>query len=243
MTITPLGDSALIVRSDEKSDDAPERTLREVLATKSAIERARIRGVLECASAYTTVAVFFDPTDAIAQGARPDGVMEWFESHVREAIESTGPKGAPSPARQFKVPMCCEGEFALDLKDVAVSARLTEREVIDLYCATDFQVRCIGFTPGFPYLAGLPEKLFTPRRSIPRTKIAAGSVAIGGGQAGIYPMVSPGGWNVIGRTPWLLFNPEENPPALLRAGDSVRFKSIACAEFDALYEGSSVRPK
>ena len=243
MKLTPLGDSALIVRSDENSDDAPERTLREILATKSAIERARIRGVLECASAYTTVAVFFDPCDAIEQGAQPDAVMEWFESRVREAIGSAGRKRAHSRARQFEIPICCEAEFALDLKDVAVASGLPEHDVIDLYCATDFQVRCIGFTPGFPYLAGLPGKLFTPRRPVPRTQIPAGSVAIGGGQAGIYPMVSPGGWNVLGRTPLPLFDPQKNPPALLRAGDRVRFKSIARAEFDALHETSRPRQR
>ena len=110
---------------------------------------------------------------------------------------------------------------------------MSPKEVVDLHSGADYHVNCIGFTPGFAYLAGLPEKLTTPRRATPRKEIPAGSVAIGGTQSGIYPLRSPGGWNVIGRTPLRLFEPQKNPPTLLRAGDRLRFRAISRQEFEA----------
>ncbi len=99
--------------------------------------------------------------------------------------------------------------------------------------AADYRVNCIGFTPGFPFLTGLPKTLATPRRATPRKEIPAGSVGIGGAQTGIYPLRSPGGWNLIGRTPFRLFDPARNPPVLLSAGDRVRFRAITREEFAA----------
>ena len=109
---------------------------------------------------------------------------------------------------------------------------MSPNEVVDLHSTAHYLVNCLGFTPGFPYLTGLPKKLTTPRRATPRKEIPAGSVAIGGMQTGIYPQVSPGGWNVIGRTPRRLFRIEDDPPALLRAGDRVRFRAITRTEFE-----------
>src|SRR5207237_3218780 len=113
-----------------------------------------------------------------------------------------------------------------DLEHVARHERVRCKEVVDLDYGAEYRVHCLGFTPGFPFLGGLPGKIATPRRDIPRKEIPAGSVAIGGKQTGIYPIKSPGGWNVIGRTPLRLFDPEKDPPALLRAGDLVRFRAI-----------------
>jgi inhibitor of KinA len=103
-------------------------------------------------------------------------------------------------------------------------------------------VACIGFVPGFPFLAGLPRALATPRRATPRKEIPPGSVGIGGAQTGIYPLRSPGGWNLIGRTPLKLFNPSKSPPALLRAGDPVRFRAITRKEFESLNEAKLGHP-
>jgi len=116
---------------------------------------------------------------------------------------------------------------------VAQHAGRTAQEVVDLHSGAEYRVSCLGFTPGFPFLAGLPNELGTPRRKIPRKEIPAGSVAIGGTQTGIYPVKSPGGWNVIGRTALRLFDPTKSPPAFLRAGDRVRFRSITREEFEA----------
>ena len=116
---------------------------------------------------------------------------------------------------------------------MAEHTRLSADEVVDLHSRAEYRVACIGFVPGFPFLTGLAKKLATPRRATPRKEISPGSVGIGGPQTGIYPLRSPGGWNLIGRTPLRLFDPQQDPPTLLRAGDRVRFRAITREEFDA----------
>jgi inhibitor of KinA len=234
MKITPLGDSALLLDLEPEANGPAGKTLRRVLSIKRAIERAKIPGLIECSSSYQTVAAFFDPLASKSQGVEAGAAGSWFESRLRKAAASG--KSAPRfRFRKLEIPFCADPEFAFDLAEVASRAGLSEAEVIQQYCATLFQVMSVGFTPGFPYLAGLPEKLACARRSSPRLSIPEGSVAIGGNQAGIYSMASPGGWNVIGRTPLTLFAPE-NPPTLLRPGDHVRFRAISRAEFEILRE-------
>jgi inhibitor of KinA len=133
--------------------------------------------------------------------------------------------------RTIEVPVCYDPEFALDLEAVAQHCGLSPNEVGKRHAAARYQVRCIGFTPGFPYLSGLPAALATPRRATPRTAVPAGSVAIGAGQTGIYPLRSPGGWNIIGRTPLPLFDLAREPAALFAPGDRVRFVAIDRKEF------------
>ena len=240
MEITPLGDSALIVRVAESFESAPDETLSEVLAVRRRLETAQLPGVIEIAPAYTTVAVFFDPTRVIDARAPTENVFDWLAKKVREAVvearvltreSESAAEDSRHYSRLIEVPVCYEVEFALDLEDVARRAGVHWKEIVDLHCSAEYRVHCLGFTPGFPFLGGLPGKLATPRRSTPRKEIPAGSVAIGGAQTGIYPIKSPGGWNVIGRTPLRLFDPAKNPPVLLRAGDRVRFRAITHEEF------------
>ena len=233
MEIMPLGDSALTVRVDDRFKDAPEKTLKEVLNVVRRLEDAHIPGIIELAPAYTTVGVFFDPIRVIDGAVEPDCVIEWLTQKICEGLaHGKRKRGGRAVARVVEVPVCYDPEFALDLDHVAQHAQMSPKEVVDLHQATDFHVSCIGFTPGFPYLAGLPEKLATPRRATPRKEIPAGSVAIGGRQSGIYSLRSPGGWNVIGRTPLRLFDPQTDPPTLLRAGDRLRFQAISRQEFE-----------
>ncbi len=230
MEITPLGDSALLIRVAENFDDAPIDVLNKVLATKRALERAQIPGVVELAPAYTTVGCFYNPVRAIDAGAPVENVFGWIEQRIGKALSEI--QGNRIEGSLVEIPVCYETEFALDLEHVARHAGVHWKEVVDLYCGAEYRVHCLGFTPGFPFLGGLPRKLATPRRDVPRKEIPAGSVAIGGKQTGVYPIKSPGGWNVIGRTPLQLFDPRKNPPALLRAGDRVRFRSITREEFE-----------
>jgi inhibitor of KinA len=233
MEITPLGDSALTIRVDDRFKDAPEKTLKEVLNVIRRLEDAHIPGIIELAPAYTTVGVFFDPIRVINCAVEPDSVIEWLTQKICEGLAHGKRKqGGRAVARVVEVPVCYDPEFALDLDHVAQHAQMSPKEVVDLHHATEYHVYCIGFTPGFPYLGGLPEKLATPRHATPRKEIPAGSVAIGGRQSGIYPLRSPGGWNVIGRTPLRLFDPQTNPPALLRTGDRLRFQAISRQEFE-----------
>ena len=233
MEIAPLGDSALIVRVRESFDGAPDETLNAVLATRRLLENAQLPGVIELAPAYTTVAIFFDPVLIVAAGAKPDELFDWLAERIRKVISNAKEVRADQVKTSLiEISVCYDSEFAPDLEEVARRAGLGAQEVVDLYNATEYRVHCIGFTPGFPFLGGLPSKLATPRRSTPRKEIPAGSVAIGGAQAGIYPVKSPGGWNLIGRTPLRLFDPQKKPPALLRAGDRVRFRAISREEFE-----------
>ncbi|ORM73224.1 hypothetical protein HA48_10680 [Pantoea wallisii] len=127
------------------------------------------------------------------------------------------------PSRLVEIPVVYGGEAGPDLAEVAERAGMTPKQVVELHSATDYVVYFIGFQPGFPYLGGLDERLHTPRRAEPRVVVPAGSVGIGGSQTGIYPLAAPGGWQLIGHTPLSLFDPDAQPPTLLRPGDSVRF--------------------
>ena len=235
MEITSVGDSALIVRVRDRFEDAPEETLKKVLDVFRRLENARIPGVIELTPAYTTVAVFFDPARVINATVKPNRASEWLTQKIHEVL--TGRKRKQSKqaaASEIEIPVCYEPEFALDLDHVADHARMSPNEVVNLHSRAHYLVNCLGFTPGFPYLTGLPKKLTTPRRAMPRKEIPTGSVAIGGTQTGIYPQASPGGWNVIGRTALRLFDAQKDPPVLLRAGNRVRFRAITREEFEAL---------
>jgi inhibitor of KinA len=239
MEIVPLGDSALIVRVREQFEDAPEETLNEVLQTFQQLRSAAIPGVIEVAPAYTSVAVFFDPIAVAKTSTSADQAFNWFVERVRGVVAAGADRGgrvktATRDVRLIEIPVCYDPEFAPDLDDVARHARISTKEVIDLHSAAQYRVSCIGFVPGFPFLTGLARKLATPRRVTPRKEIPPGSVGIGGAQTGIYPLRSPGGWNLIGRTPLNLFDPPKNPPALLHAGDYVRFRPITREEFNSL---------
>jgi inhibitor of KinA len=233
MRVEPLGDSAVIVRlTDEFS---PETSLRMVLDAARGLEAAAIPGVTELAPACNTIGVFYDPTrlELAPDGSPFDVLATKIQSVLNAAAFESESEDA---SRVIEVPVCYDLEFAPDLAEVAVHAGLSEDEVVRRHSAANYQVSSVGFTPGFPYLSGLPTELATPRRATPRTEIPAGSVAIGGTQTGIYPRKSPGGWNIIGRTPLRLFDVQREPPALFQAGDQVRFRQITREEFDSYHE-------
>ena len=238
MHITALGDSALIVRVRDRFEDAPEKTLDTVLRAFQQLQNAAIPGIIELAPAYTSVAVFYDLITVAKATETPDRVFDWLTARVGAAVAAGADRGrrrrtGRSGVRLVEIPVCYDLEFALDIDDVARRANISPGEVIRLHSAAEYRVACIGFVPGFPFLAGLPKELTTPRRDVPRKQIPPGSVGIGGAQTGIYPLRSPGGWNLIGRTPMRLFDPQKNPPALLRAGERVRFRKISRDEFES----------
>jgi inhibitor of KinA len=236
MEILPLGDSALIVRVREQFEDAPEETLDEVLRTFRELQKAHIPGVIELAPAYTSVAVFVDPVAVAKASTAPDEMFNSLAGKIRSAaslVAAVCDRRSPAP-RVIEIPVCYDPEFAPDIDAVAQCADISPSEVVHLHTAPVYRVACIGFVPGFPFLTGLAKKLATPRRDVPRKEIPAGSVGIGGAQTGIYPLRSPGGWNLIGRTPLKLFDPAKDPPTLLAAGDRVRFRAITRQEFDVM---------
>jgi inhibitor of KinA len=236
MEIIPLGDSALVVRVREQFEDAPDETLDEVRRVFQLLQRAEIPGVIELAPAYTSVAVFFDPDAILKANRAASGAFEWLGTRIHSAVAGVGDRrrGKRKTSRVIEIPVCYDREFAPDLEDVAKHAEISAQEVVDLHSTSEYRVACIGFVPGFTFLAGLPRNLGTPRRDVPRKEIPPGSVGIGGAQTGIYPLRSPGGWNLIGRTPLKLFDPSKNPPTLLHPGDRVRFRAITREEFGSL---------
>jgi KipI family sensor histidine kinase inhibitor len=166
--------------------------------------------------AYATLLVRYDPL-------RCDPEVLAAELYRRASTVS----GRPTPsARTFEIPVRYGGADGPDLADVARAAGITSDEFAARHAAADYEVRFLGFLPGFPYLAGLPRLLHAPRRGTPRAHVPAGSVAIAGAQAGIYPVASPAGWNVIGRTEFVLFDAERENPATLAGGDRVRFRIV-----------------
>jgi inhibitor of KinA len=238
MEITPLGDSALNVRVCDGFDENPALALESVLDALRRLGGAQLPGVIELAPAYTSVAVFYDPVSVIEASRDAGAANEWLADRIREVL---GAKIDPGVAvkeepRLVTIPVCYGGQFGPDLDDVAKHTGFSPEEVIRRHTTAEYRVHCIGFSPGFPYLGGLPSELATPRRATPRKAVPAGSVGIGGNQTGVYPLSSPGGWHIIGRTPCRLFAVELDPPTSLRAGDRVGFRAITREEFDAWTE-------
>jgi inhibitor of KinA len=233
MDFVALGDSAVILRVVDNPGGDSDEALETVLETVRRVEGAQIPGIIEVAPAYTTVAISYDPVAALEAGAPPDKIFDWLCEKVRAAARTRSRRTKSTSPREIEIPVCYDREFALDIDDVAKSANLGADEIERRHAAAHYRVSCVGFTPGFPFLSGLPAELATPRRPTPRTKIPAGSVAIGGRQTGVYPVESPGGWNIIGRTPLQLFDSNRADPALVHAGDRVRFRAITREQFEA----------
>jgi len=232
MQITPLGDNALVL---ELGDVIDESTHLRVQKVWRALAAAPLPGVTELVPAYTTVTAFYDPLAAVRAGAPEGDIADWLGVKLRERIKDP-PKSEKFKSRTVEIPVCYDAEFGPDLGLVAKQAKLTPEEVVKRHAKPEYLVYLVGFAPGFPYLGGLPKELRTPRHAKPRMAVPPGSVGIGGEQTGIYPLATPGGWNLIGRTPMKLFRPGEEPPVLLRAGDRVKFKAITREEFAKLEE-------
>lgn len=209
MEFRPASDSSLLISFGESI--SPDFH-REVVRLLQALD-TKPPGVRNVHPAFASVLVDFDP--------RRYGHQQ-VEQLVRDRL--TDWRNVPAePVRTVEIPVCYGGESGPDLEDVARHCGLPSADVIRLHSAADYLVYFLGFSPGFPYLGDLPLELATPRLPTPRQSVPAGSVAIGGSQTGIYPSNSPGGWRIIGRTTIRLFDATADPPALLRAGDHIRF--------------------
>ncbi len=208
MTIQPASDrSLLFIFGDEISFDTHVAVARLTRCLEG------VRGILNVHPAYTSVLVDFDPCLRS---------HDEVEALVLERMAGDAGQAPPEP-RHLEIPVRYGGEFGPDLGDVARHTGLTEARVVELHAAAEYVVYFVGFSTCFPYLGGLPPELATPRLPAPRKLVPVGSVAIGGAQAGIYPLASPGGWRLIGRTELKLFDLAATPPPLLRMGDRVRF--------------------
>ena len=213
-----LGDRAIVIRLGESIDAA---SFRHVQALLRHFDEFPSPAVVECVPAFTTITIYYDPLRA---------TFAEICSYIDSALASVDTSQS-TPARTMEIPVCYGGSFGSDLEFVSQQLGLTPEEVIEIHSSVDYLVHMLGFAPGFPYLGGLPERIVMPRRATPRLKVPAGSVGLAGSQTGIYPIATPGGWQLIGRTPRALFRPAEKPPTLLAAGDTVRFRPISAQEF------------
>ncbi len=242
MNLHTMGDTAYLVGFPGEPDAG---LLAKVRAFAAGLEADKIEGVTDIVPAYGSVGVVYEPERVrAAHGELPWRVVgEWLERHIEGKVRAAG-KSARGP-RTVEVPVVYGGEHGPDLEGVAKTARMSVAEVIKRHAAAVYHVAAIGFTPGFPYLAGLPPELVSPRRTTPRLRVPAGSVGIGGAQTGIYPRETPGGWQLIGRTGLELFCPERvEQPCLLAVGDRVRFKPVEkLPVFTAGAEASAARSK
>jgi inhibitor of KinA len=158
----------------------------------------------------------------------------WLEAETRDIAARLEPRPGP-PGAVVEVPVCYGGELGPDLAAVAQFGACSEEDVITMHADVTYRVYMLGFVPGFAYMGSVDDRIAAPRRATPRTVVPPGSVAIAGRQTGVYPIATPGGWNIIGRTPMKLFDPNRQQPSCFRAGDSVRFKPITRREFDTLH--------
>lgn len=217
--IVPASDrSLLVVFGDDTATDSHVQVLQLTRALGAD------PGICNLHPAFATVLVDFDPRVESAPAVA---------RRIERLLQGLAGAAIPEP-RTVTIPVCYERDCAPDLEEVAAIHGLAPDVVVGMHVEAAYRVDFIGFSPGFPYLSGLPAALATPRLDTPRTRVPAGSVAIGGSHAGVYPIESPGGWRLIGRTPMRLFAPEREPMSRLEMGDRVRFEPISRSDFDRL---------
>lgn len=220
LAIEPLGDCALVIHF---AKIIHPKLNQHIHALAKQIRIAQAHGITDIVPSYQTLAVFYQPEKLS------------FQSLIA-LIESCNTKSnsAAFESRKMEIPVCYEYEYAPDIALLAEHCQLSVEQVIELHSQVDYAVYFLGFKPGFAYLGDLDNKLHMLRKATPRLNVPAGSVGIGGAQTGIYPQISPGGWQIIGCTPLRLFEPTKASPCLLQPGDTVRFKPISLQEFKRL---------
>lgn len=215
------GDTAITVCFE---NEISKEVNRNVTSFTSAAEEKRIKGVIELIPAFNSVTVLYD--SAAISSRR-------LKRRLEGIIRSMGGASLSKPVL-YKIPVCYDGEFSPDMKNVEAHTGLTRDEIISIHSSTDYLIYMLGFLPGFAYLGEMDKRLATPRLDSPRVEIARGSVGIGGEQTGIYPVASPGGWQLIGKTPVLVYDKSKEEPILYKSGDYIRFIPISRHEYDEI---------
>ena len=220
--IAAAGDSALLIEFQQTIDS---RINARAIALAERLRRRCGTAVRDAVVGYATLTVYFDPL--VVDGA-------WMEAEARDAAAVMDDVQVAGGS-EIDVPVCYGGEFGPDIADVAAFGGCSEEEVIALHVTTPYRVYMVGFVPGFAYMAAVDQRIAAPRRAAPRAAVPCGAVAIAGGQTGIYPAVTPGGWNIIGRTPLKPYDPERRAPFLLQPGDTVKFRSVSRDEYEGMH--------
>lgn len=254
-----MGDSAVLIEFDQRIDPEIHVQVRSCLIQ---LEAQAFPGMLECVPAYASITVHYDPIvvmrdvsgafemcsgcdEGLDRSAQYVSPSQRVRSYITALLGKSSQFQREEP-RSITIPVWYGGEAGPDLEEVTRHTGLSAEDVIREHTTPEYTVYMIGFSPGFPYLGGMNPRIATPRRVTPRTQVPAGSVGIAGGQTGVYSQTTPGGWQIIGRTPLQLFNPLDKEPSLLQAGDRVRFQPITEKEYRAaknrissLFQGGS----
>ncbi|MCB0666689.1 MAG: 5-oxoprolinase subunit PxpB [Saprospiraceae bacterium] len=220
LNIYPLGDRALVINFDQKIN---RKINNEVLKLTHYLKSKNIEGILYFIPAYCSLTIAFDG-DKWNIPDLSERILRFWEKLDDQHIEIT-------PGRSWQIPICYDGKYGLDLDKISREKKVDKSQIVDWHTSKIYSVYMLGFLPGFVYLGDLPEPLHCSRRTRPRTRVPARSVAIAGAQTGIYPLEAPGGWQVIGKTPIPIFFPTADPPFLFKCGDQVRFYPVTEKEY------------
>ena len=223
MAIRPFGDSALLVDIDAGSTDGSSDI---VMALNAQLLRQRTRGVTQTTPSYNSLLVCFEPEQV---------QHSFLQSEIHAIADTLNVKNIPM-GKQWSLPACFDAPYALDCAALETELSQDWQFTVDCFCAAEYRVHAVGFLPGFTYLGNLPDALHCNRLRDPRATVPASSIAIAGTQASIYPFDSPGGWRIIGRLPFTVFQIQADPPALFQANDRVRFEAVTPEVFEELQQ-------
>ena len=219
--VVPEGDSGLLIQFEQVISPAINQRIAAIVKP---IRAQQISGIIDMIPTYCSLLINYNPQ-----------AISYKELHHRiESIVKMDTKTESITKKVYEIPTCYGGKYGPDLKNIAEHAGLSEEEVIRIHSSSDYLIYMLGFLPGFTYLGGLDERIHTPRLANPRVLIPAGSVGIGGSQTGIYPVDSPGGWQLMGMTPVKTYDPNRAEPILVQAGDYIRFVPVSEEEYLAI---------
>lgn len=236
--ITPLGDSALIIEWEQEIT-LPVHT--QVMQAFHHLQSLQLPYITDLIPAYASLSVLYNAVQVREEAKRP--AFTWLKDLLTTTLQQTITVTTPPP-RHLQIPVCYHPSLGPDITEMAKQKNISTNDIISLHSAGTYTVYMLGFLPGFPYMGKVHNTLATPRLKQPRPQVAAGSVGIAGEQTGIYPLVSPGGWNIIGQTPIRLFNAALDEPCYCRPGDQVQFVPISLEEFQQLsVESEGIKAK
>ncbi|MBU3821625.1 5-oxoprolinase subunit PxpB [Flavobacteriaceae bacterium XHP0103] len=218
LTYKPFGERAILIEWPFEIDEA---ILKDIMRFKESISQKKIKVIVELRHAYNSLlVVYYD-------------VCRNYKKEVisLKSIYKSIKKKHDILSKLWKIPVCYDESFGIDLEYISNEKKHTKSEIVALHSKAIYTVYFVGFLPGFLYLGGLDERLYFPRKSTPRLKIEKGAVAIGGKQTGVYPSESPGGWNIIGNTPISFFDPKKEPHCFANAGDRIKFVPVSLKEY------------
>jgi inhibitor of KinA len=224
-TIFPLGDNALTISF---GNFISPKINDQVFQLAEFIEKNHFAGFIETVPAYSSLSIFFNIVEVKKTYQTFETAFEFVKNFVENSLEKVSEIKPIKPIkpRLIEIPMSFEKNTALDLEELAEHKHVSTQQVIEIFTSQTYRVFMLGFLPGFAYMGEVDERIATPRKQTPRLKVPKGSVGIAGNQTGIYPLESPGGWNIIGKTELEMFTPNEESPTLLQAGDLVKFVAI-----------------